>query len=61
MSHWLVKSEPDAFSWEQQVAHGIETRLNFGQIERAMVGVEVSQDRAGVGGYAIMTGQLGRQ
>ena len=24
MSHWLVKSEPDAFSWEQQVAHGIE-------------------------------------
>lgn len=22
--HWLVKSEPDAFSWEQQVANGIE-------------------------------------
>ena len=21
---WLVKSEPDAFSWEQQVAHGVE-------------------------------------
>jgi predicted RNA-binding protein with PUA-like domain len=23
-AHWLVKSEPDAFSWSQQVAHGIE-------------------------------------
>lgn len=23
-SHWLVKSEPDAFSWDQQVANGIE-------------------------------------
>jgi predicted RNA-binding protein with PUA-like domain len=24
MAHWLVKSEPDAFSWDQQVANGIE-------------------------------------
>ncbi len=24
MNYWLVKSEPDAFSWEQQVAHGVE-------------------------------------
>ena len=24
MAYWLVKSEPDAFSWEQQVAHGTE-------------------------------------
>jgi predicted RNA-binding protein with PUA-like domain len=24
MAHWLVKSEPDAFSWDQQVAHGVE-------------------------------------
>jgi predicted RNA-binding protein with PUA-like domain len=24
MAHWLVKSEPDAFSWQQQVAHGVE-------------------------------------
>ena len=24
MAYWLVKSEPDAFSWEQQVGHGIE-------------------------------------
>jgi len=24
MAHWLVKSEPDAFSWEQQVANGVE-------------------------------------
>jgi predicted RNA-binding protein with PUA-like domain len=22
--HWLVKSEPDAFSWGQQVANGVE-------------------------------------
>ncbi len=22
--YWLVKSEPDAFSWDQQVAHGVE-------------------------------------
>ena len=24
MAFWLVKSEPDAFSWAQQVAHGVE-------------------------------------
>jgi predicted RNA-binding protein with PUA-like domain len=24
MNHWLVKSEPDAFSWSQQVANGTE-------------------------------------
>jgi predicted RNA-binding protein with PUA-like domain len=24
VNHWLVKSEPDAFSWDQQVANGIE-------------------------------------
>lgn len=24
MAYWLVKSEPDAFSWDQQVAHGTE-------------------------------------
>ncbi|HEX3349099.1 MAG TPA: EVE domain-containing protein [Acetobacteraceae bacterium] len=24
MAYWLVKSEPDAFSWEQQVARGVE-------------------------------------
>lgn len=24
MAYWLVKSEPDAFSWGQQVAHGVE-------------------------------------
>ena len=24
MAYWLVKSEPDAFSWEQQVQNGIE-------------------------------------
>ncbi len=24
MQYWLVKSEPDAFSWDQQVAHGTE-------------------------------------
>jgi len=24
MAHWLVKSEPDAFSWDQMVANGTE-------------------------------------
>lgn len=24
MRYWLVKSEPDLFSWQQQVAHGAE-------------------------------------
>ena len=24
MQYWLVKSEPDAFSWDQQVAHEVE-------------------------------------
>ncbi len=24
MAYWLVKSEPDSFGWEQQVANGIE-------------------------------------
>ncbi len=24
MNHWLVKTEPDAFGWDQQVAHGVE-------------------------------------
>jgi predicted RNA-binding protein with PUA-like domain len=24
MAYWLVKSEPDAFSWGQQVANGVE-------------------------------------
>ena len=24
MAYWLVKSEPDAFSWEQQAANGVE-------------------------------------
>ena len=24
MAYWLVKSEPDSFGWDQQVAHGVE-------------------------------------
>ena len=24
MAYWLMKSEPDAFSWDQQVEHGVE-------------------------------------
>jgi predicted RNA-binding protein with PUA-like domain len=24
MAYWLVKSEPDSFSWDQQVANGVE-------------------------------------
>ncbi len=23
-NYWLIKSEPDAFSWDEQVAHGVE-------------------------------------
>ncbi len=24
MNHWLVKTEPDSFSWDMQVEHGVE-------------------------------------
>lgn len=24
MNYWLIKSEPDAFSWDEQVANGVE-------------------------------------
>ncbi len=24
MNHWLVKTEPDSFGWDQQVANGVE-------------------------------------
>jgi predicted RNA-binding protein with PUA-like domain len=24
MAHWLVKTEPDSFGWDQQVANGVE-------------------------------------
>ena len=24
MNYWLVKTEPDVFGWDQQVAHGVE-------------------------------------
>ena len=24
MNHWLVKTEPESFSWDMQVAHGVE-------------------------------------
>ncbi len=24
MQHWLIKSEPDSFSWDQQMANGVE-------------------------------------
>lgn len=24
MAYWLVKTEPDVFGWDQQVAHGVE-------------------------------------
>ena len=30
MAFWLVKSEPDAFSWEQQVANGVEPWTGVG-------------------------------
>ncbi len=39
MAHWLLKSEPDAFSWDQQVAHEVEpwTGVRSRQAKRNLV------------------------
>ncbi|GBQ37287.1 EVE domain-containing protein [Gluconacetobacter azotocaptans] len=39
MAYWLVKSEPDAFSWDEQVAHGVEpwTGVRNHQAKRNMM------------------------
>ncbi len=47
MACWLVKSEPDAFSWDQQVANGVEpwTGVRSHQAKRNLAGMRVG-DRA---------------
>ncbi len=37
--HWLLKSEPDSFSWDQQVANGVEpwTGVRSHQAKRNLV------------------------
>ena len=47
MQYWLVKSEPDAFSWEQQVSRGIEpwTGVRSHQAKRNLAAMKVG-DRA---------------
>ena len=45
--HWLVKSEPDSFSWDQQVANGVEpwTGVRSHQARRNLQAMRVG-DRA---------------
>ena len=45
--HWLVKSEPDSFSWDQQVANGVEpwTGVRSHQAKRHLQAMQVG-DRA---------------
>ena len=47
MQYWLVKSEPDAFSWEQQIANGIEpwSGVRSHQAKRNLVAMKL-KDRA---------------
>ncbi|MBB2200168.1 EVE domain-containing protein [Gluconacetobacter tumulisoli] len=42
MAYWLVKSEPDAFSWDEQVAHGVEpwTGVRNHQAKRNMMAMK---------------------
>lgn len=35
MAHWLVKTEPDAFSWDQQVANGVEPWTGVRNVQAA--------------------------
>ena len=46
-AHWLVKSEPDSFSWDQQVANGTEpwTGVRSHQAKRNLQAMRVG-DRA---------------
>ena len=43
MNHWLVKSEPDGFSWDQQVEHDIEpwTGVRSHQAKRNLMAMAV--------------------
>ena len=43
MAYWLMKSEPDAFSWEQQVENGVEpwTGVRSHQAKKNLQGMRV--------------------
>ncbi len=45
MPAWLVKSEPDAFSWQQQVEHGVEpwTGVRNHQAKRNLKAMRVGE------------------
>jgi predicted RNA-binding protein with PUA-like domain len=45
MAFWLVKSEPDAFSWQQQVENGVEpwTGVRNAQAARFLRGMVVGE------------------
>ncbi|QEO16488.1 EVE domain-containing protein [Acetobacter vaccinii] len=47
MAYWLVKSEPDAFSWAEQVANGVEpwTGVRNHQAKKNLAAMKVG-DRA---------------
>ncbi|MBV1831260.1 EVE domain-containing protein [Komagataeibacter sp. AV436] len=47
MAYWLIKSEPDAFSWEEQVANGTEpwTGVRNHQAKKNLAAMRVG-DRA---------------
>ena len=47
MAYWLVKSEPDAFSWDQQVQNGVEpwTGVRNHQAKQNLAAMRV-RDRA---------------
>lgn len=47
MAYWLIKSEPDAFSWSEQVANGVEpwTGVRNHQAKKNLAAMEVG-DRA---------------
>lgn len=47
MQYWLVKSEPDSFSWDQQIANGVEpwTGVRSPQAKRNLAAMKL-KDRA---------------
>ncbi|KFL88365.1 Protein of unknown function DUF55 [Acetobacter malorum] len=47
MAYWLIKSEPDAFSWDEQVANDVEpwTGVRNHQAKKNLAGMKVG-DRA---------------
>ena len=47
MAYWLIKTEPDSFGWEQQVANGVEpwTGVRSHQAKRNLAAMKL-RDRA---------------